>query len=299
MMNTTTSRWETLNFLLTNRVPRALLTRIMGRISNIESPMLTKLGIGLWQRFDKLDFAEAEADSFSSLQQCFTRKLKPGARPVDARQDVLVSPCDAIIGAHGAVENGNLFQIKDAPYRLSDLIPQGVLQDRFKNGRYVTLRLKSSMYHRFHAPCDCRVQEIAYISGDTWNVNPPALRRVANLFCKNERAVLCLETGFENESLVMVPVAAILVASMQLHALDQTLDLKYDGPNYLRCDASYNKGDEMGFFKQGSTIILFTTENFEFSEKVILGNQISMGQPLLTRVIEHGKEVSNGRKPEL
>ena len=286
-MNTTTSRWEMLNFLLTNRVPRALLTRIMGRISNIESPMFTRLGIALWQRFDKLDFAEAEADSFSSLQQCFTRKLKPGTRPVDVRHDVLVSPCDAIIGAHGTVENGKLFQIKDAPYRLADLIPRGMLQDRFTHGRYVTLRLKSSMYHRFHAPCDCRVQEIAYISGDTWNVNPPALRRVENLFCKNERAVICLETGFEHESLVMVPVAAILVASMQLHALDQTLDLNHDGPNYLKCDASYNKGDEMGFFKQGSTIILFTTENFKFSEKVKLGNQIRMGQPLLTRVTDH------------
>ncbi len=90
----------------------------------------------------------------------------------------------------GAIAGTNLFQIKGFPYTLEDLLHDRELVDAHRDGRYVTLRLTSSMYHRFHAPHDCHVEEVTYISGDTWNVNPIALRRVEKLFCKNERAIL-------------------------------------------------------------------------------------------------------------
>ena len=145
----------------------------------------------------------------------------------------------------------------------------------------MTLRLTSSMYHRFHAPCDCRVEQVNYISGDTWNVNPIALKRVENLFCKNERAVLqCrLPSG---ALLTLVPVAAILVASIRLRFLDVLLHLRYRGPNRIRCDVAVTKGQEMGWFEHGSTIIVLAPERFEFSAAIRTGARIRMGQPLLS-----------------
>ena len=93
----------------------------------------------------------------------------------------------------------------------------------YRNGQYATLRLTPSMYHRFHAPYDCIVDKVTYISGDTWNVNPIALNRVAKLFCKNERAVICTMLRPFGITVTLVPVAAILVASIRLHFLDVLL----------------------------------------------------------------------------
>jgi len=95
----------------------------------------------------------------------------------------------------GTISGTELFQIKGFPYRLEELLCDPQLVEAHRNGRYVTLRLTSSMYHRFHAPHDCRMERVTYISGDTWNVNPIALRRVEKLFCKNERALLRTKTG--------------------------------------------------------------------------------------------------------
>ena len=137
------------------------------------------------------------------------------------------------------------------------------------------------MYHRFHAPIDCEVDKVTYISGDTWNVNPIALTRIKNLFCKNERAFIELKTGHKDECLVLVPVAAILVASMQFHCLAAPLNLRYKGPNVLPCSALYNKGDEMGYFEHGSTILVFASSEFVINEGIRQGQRIKMGEPLL------------------
>ena len=186
---------EELNFLLTNRIPRRLLTQFIGWFSQIEQPLVRDLSIGVWRFFSGLDLSEAKATRFRSMHDCFIRELKPGARPIDQDPAVLVSPCDAIVGACGRVVGTELFQIKGFPYRLEDLLGDPALVDAHRNGRYVTLRLTSSMYHRFHAPHDCRVEQVTYISGDTWNVNPIALKRIEKLYCKNERALLRTRLG--------------------------------------------------------------------------------------------------------
>ena len=94
--------------------------------------------------------------------------MRPGARPIDPTLGVLVSPCDAIVGAHGHVDGTRVFQAKGFPYRLEELLGDPALVERYRDGVYVTLRLKASFYHRFHAPCDAAVRRVVYISGDTW-----------------------------------------------------------------------------------------------------------------------------------
>ena len=273
---------EDLNFLLTNRIPRAALTRFMGWFSKIENPLVRDFSIACWRLFSDLDLSEAQKTSFKSLHDCFTRELRPGLRPPDPDPSIVVSPSDGIIGAFGAIRDGELFQIKGAPYSLLDLLGDPALVDQHRNGRFVTLRLTSSMYHRFHAPHDCTIERVTFIHGDVWNVNPIALKRVERLFCKNERAVLQtrLQTG---EALTLVPVAAILVASIRLHFLDVTFNAQTRGPAVFPCDASVNKGDELGWFEHGSTIIVLAPDHFEFCDNVLESARIRAGAPLFRK----------------
>jgi phosphatidylserine decarboxylase len=271
---------EDLNFLLTNRIPRRLATLFVGWFSKIEQPLVRDTSIGLWRLFSGLDLSEAKTTRFRSMHECFIRELKERARPVDPDPNVLVSPCDAIVGACGAIAGAELYQIKGFPYSLSDLLCDTEPAQTHRNGRFITLRLTSAMYHRFHAPYDCRVRCVTYISGDTWNVNPVALKRVEKLFCRNERAVI--ETTLTGgQPVTLVPVAAVLVASIRLHFLDVLLHLRHRGPNIMRCDANLRKGEEMGWFEHGSTIIMFAPDGFSLSEGVTEGATIRMGQPLM------------------
>jgi len=277
------SNQEDLNFLLTNRVPRALLTRFMGWFSKIEHPLVARLSIGVWRLFAELDLSEAKKSRFASMHDCFTRELKDGARPIDADPGVLSSPCDAIVGACGPIAGTTVLQAKGAPYPLIDLLGDPALVETYRDGSYVTLRLKSSMYHRFHAPADLSVEHVTYISGDVWNVNPPALKRVEKLYCKNERAVIRTRLTDGGAPITLVPVAAILVASIRLHWLDVLLHLRYRGPNDIPCRASFTKGQEMGWFEHGSTIIVFAPKGFRLVDGITDGSPIRMGEALLRR----------------
>lgn len=268
---------EDLNFLLTNRIPRRTLTRFAGWFSRIEQPVIRDLSLRVWGFFADLDLSDAKQSHFRSMHDCFTRTLKPGARPVDMDPNVLASPCDAIVGASGVVQDGQVLQVKGLPYPLNELLGDAGHAKTFRNGRYVTLRLTSSMYHRFHAPHDCNVESVAHFPGDTWNVNPVTLKRVAKLFCKNERAVIRTRLSATGHPMTLVPVAAILVAGIRLRFLDITL--RSPVRRTFPCDATLTKGEEMGWFEHGSTIVVFVPEGFELC--VAEGSIIRAGQTLL------------------
>jgi phosphatidylserine decarboxylase len=272
---------EDINFLLTNRIPRRLVTQWMGWFSKIENPAVARAAIAVWRLFADLDLSEAKRQSFESLHACFTRELKPGARTVDPDPKVLTSPCDAIVGACGTIQGTELLQAKGFPYTLQDLLADPALVEAYRDGTYVTLRLTSSMYHRFHAPHDGTIEKVTYISGDTWNVNPIALKRVERLFCKNERAVIRTRLAGSNHLVTLVPVAAILVASIRLHFLDVTMNMNYRGAAEIDCDATFAKGDELGWFEHGSTLIVFAPRGFRLCEGITPGTAISMGRALL------------------
>jgi phosphatidylserine decarboxylase len=272
---------EDLNFLLTNRIPRRLATQFVGWLSKVEQPVVRDLSIRVWRLFSDLDLTEAKKQKFKSLHDCFIRELKDGARPIDADPAILTSPCDAIVGASGNIAGTDLMQVKGFPYTLDDLLGDPELVELYRNGRYVTLRLTASMYHRFHAPHDCRVEQVTYISGDTWNVNPIALKRVEKLFCKNERALVRTRLASGGHTITLVPVAAILVAGIRFNFLDMNVDRLKPGRTVMSCDVSFKKGDEMGWFEHGSTIIVFAPDGFTLCDGVSEGTEIRMARPLM------------------
>lgn len=276
---------EDLNFLLTNRLPRRWLTQCVGRFSKIETPWVARSSIAIWKFFSDLDLREAKKQSFKSMHDCFTRELKDGARSIDTAPDVMSSPVDAIVGAHGAIAGTQVFQAKGFPYALEDLLGTEEDLSAWRNGTFVTLRLTSSMYHRFHAPYDCTVDKVRYFSGDTWNVNPIALKRIEKLFCKNERAFISTTLqgpgAMQGQRIALVPVAAILVASIRLHFLDVLLHMGYKGAKTIACKATFAKGQEMGWFQHGSTVIVLAPAGFVLCDGLAQGTHVRMGQALL------------------
>lgn len=284
---------ERLNFLLCNRIPRRLATLLMARISRSEKPWVMHPCMAAWQWFaDDLRLDEAAKQEFNSLHDCFIRELKPGSRPFDATPGGLASPCDAVVGEFGRIEGLAALQAKGMPYTLAELLGDEQQAAQHASGRFLTLRLKSSMYHRFHAPCTGHVSQVRYISGDTWNVNPVALKVVERLFCRNERAVIPLQlpaqgTGHSNsepEVITIVAVAAILVACIRLHGLPQPLQLRYRGPNLFHCSLEFNRGQEMGWFEHGSTLVLLLPASYAFEPDLQPGQVIRAGQRIMHRI---------------
>ncbi len=268
---------EDLNFLLTNRVPRRLLTRVMGWFSKIRSPLLVRLSIWTWRQFTALDLSDARQQRFASLHDCFVRELKEGARPLDPDPAALLSPVDGIVGAQGRVEAGTVLQAKGMAYRVAELIGSEAEAQALEGHAYLTIRLTSADYHRFHAPADARIEHLRYLSGDTWNVNPIALARIERLFCRNERAVLRLRLA-DGQPLLVVPVAAILVASIRLHCLGSEPYPRQRGASETALDCAVARGEELGWFEHGSTLVLFVPPGW--APAVDSGRRVRMGQAL-------------------
>lgn len=272
---------EWLNFALTNALPRRKATQAMGWFSKIEQPWVAAASIRVWRFFSDIDLSDAHETRFRSLHHGFTRRLKEGARPMELAPDILVSPCDGIVGACGQLNGCDVLQVKGFPYALGDLLSDAAHAEMFRNGRYVTLRLTAAMYHRFHAPHRIRVESVTHIFGDVWNVNPVTLKRVRRLFCRNERAVIRTTLAATGQPVTLVAVAAILVAGIRLKFLEMPVGGNRRVHQTYRCAAGMRKGEEMGWFEHGSTILVFAPDGFTLADGVTEGSLIRMGRPLL------------------
>ena len=272
------------NFLITNIIPRRFASHWVGRISRSENRFVCGVSLWLWRRFADLDLADADRTQFRSMHACFTRRLKPGARPIDPDPAVIVSPCDAILGAHGTVSGGMALQVKGMAYALCDLLGEADHAAACDGGSFITLRLTSSMYHRFHAPHDCRIARVRHIFGDRWNVNPPTLSRVSRLFCRNERVVLQGVLTAGETPLTLVAVGAILVSGIRLGFLSLQARARAPISEVYACDAIFAKGEEMGWFEHGSTIIVLLPRGFAVSAGLQEGDRIRLGQRLATAI---------------
>ena len=272
---------ESLAFLLANRIPRLAASRFMGWFSKVEAWPIRPLSIALWRWLCAADLSDATQSRFPSLHAAFTRRLQEGSRPIDTAPEIIISPCDAIVGAMGRVRGGMALQVKGMAYPVVDLFGSASEAARFEGGWYVTLRLTPGMYHRFHAPHDLVAEQLRYISGDCWAVNPPALKRVERLFCKNERAPMVVRLTASGHRLVLVPVAAVLVASIRLPWLDPYNPVRRGGARTMRFAHEFAKGAEMGWFEHGSTIVLFAPADCPPVTGIETGRFIRMGEPLL------------------
>ena len=263
------------------------ISRAFGRFAaKAHGSKTQKLINRTYVKWMKLDMSEFDApESYPTLTALFTRAFKT-PRPIEGDDKTLISPCDARITQSGRVENGTLFQIKGMAYALADLLPH-LNQDELaplQNGRYVNLYLSPSDYHRYHSPTALKLTRLTHIPGRLWPVNIPFLKKKANLFVENERVVL-EGTDRNGHIWMLVFVGALNVGKMRFtHLAGFESNVLADAPTTYPLDAQVDRGELLGWFEMGSTVVLIAPEqaaDFDVQphQRAVYGKKIGWLKP--------------------
>ncbi len=240
-------------------LPRNLMSRAMGRVAatSLPRPLMTAAVKAFAKRYG-VDLTEAErpVGEYASLGDFFIRRLKAGARPIDRRPKIAVSPADGRVLNFGRLDGETLLQVKGRPYSVRDLLGSASEAEPYIGGTWVTIYLSPRDYHRVHFPTEGTVTSARYIAGTLWPVNRAAVERIERLFCVNERVVTHVDGPLGRVALVMVGATNVGHITM---AYDATLEANKGGTAGAR---SYTppirvaRGDEMGTFHLGSTVVM-------------------------------------------
>lgn len=224
--------------------------------------------------------AEKPVSQYKSLNDFFTRRLKEGARPINNELDSIVSPVDGVIAQMGQIKNGTLIQAKGIHYSLQQLIANGN-HSVFEDGHFMTVYLSPSDYHRIHMPFTATITEYKYVPGRLFPVNDIGVNYVEGLFTKNERLTTFFNLNGSHAALVKV--GAFIVGSIQI-TYEDSIHNQHRGQSMqsiLKEEPTYQKGEELGWFEFGSTIILILDKNAgEFLTSLQPGDKLLMGQKI-------------------
>lgn len=240
-------------------LPKKLLTVLMGKLAGMRGGALTHAVVRRFVAHYGVDMQEAadpRIEAYPTFNEFFTRPLRPGARPIDDAP--LVCPVDAAISQFGPIEHDQIFQAKGHSYSTTALLAGDAdLARRFDHGHFATLYLAPKDYHRIHMPCDGRLVSMAYVPGDLFSVNPLTARHVPGLFARNERVVCVFDTEFG--PFVNVLVGATIVGSMATvwhGVVNPPRPGRVVRWDYRSSDIVLRKGEEMGRFLLGSTVVM-------------------------------------------
>jgi len=259
---------------------------LLYRLTRCRTPWLKNTLIALATVFFRIDLDEAESalcDHYATFNDFFTRALRPGVRPIAADPLALVSPVDARVSAAGAIEGGTLLQVKGHRYSAAALLGDAGLAAAFADGQFATLYLSPRDYHRVHLPIAGRLTRMAHIPGALFSVSPSHQRAVPGLFARNERIVCLFAT--EIGPLAVCLVGAAGVGSMAtVWAGEITPPYGRAGPTVTEYGAtgpSFRKGEEIGRFQMGSTVVLlFPPGAVVLLPEVVPGEVVRLGVPL-------------------
>ena len=264
-------------------LPRNLLSRGAGRLASLRLPRpLVRAEIALFARAVGADLGEVRdpVDSFASLQDFFVRALREGARPVAPEPDAVVAPCDGAWGESGVVADGRLLQVKGRPYALADLVDSKADSAKLEGGCFATFYLAPRDYHRFHAPCDARVESTRYVPGTLWPVNRIGLDGVEGLFAQNERLAVRMRARPGDALLCVVAVGATLVGKVRVE-FDSLVTNRPGAPAEQRVypgGVALAKGQEWGRFEFGSTLVLVAERGALELDARPLGTRLRLGE---------------------
>lgn len=271
---------------LQHLLPQHLLSRLMGWLAECRWRWLKNLWISQWIKHFQVDMSEAESsdlDAYPNFNTFFTRALKDGARPLADDSDALLCPADGAISQLGRIGNGRIFQAKGRDYSLVELLGgDRSLAQTFDDGHFATIYLSPRDYHRVHMPVTGTLRSMHYIPGKLFSVNATTAARVPSLFARNERAV-CIFDG-DNGPFAMILVGAMIVAGIetvwdgQVAPPSRSVQIRHY-PDQR--EIVLQRGEEMGRFKLGSTVILlFGREQISWLESFQAGSPTRMGEAL-------------------
>lgn len=270
-------------------LPTHLLSRGMHRVARVRAKWFKSFLISNFMRLYKVDLSEAQITNparFDSFNEFFTRALQPGARPLPEQKSALVSPVDGTLGQFGTIKRGRLLQAKGQSYTVTELLGgREDLAAAFLGGEYATLYLAPYNYHRVHMPMAGVLSESSYVPGRLFGVNPMSVRAIARLFTRNERVCALFDTPAGPMALVLV--GAFFVGSIattwageitpphRRHAVNESF------PASGAARLAFERGDEMGRFNLGSTVILLAGPGaIRWLEKKQPGDSLRLGQTL-------------------
>lgn len=234
--------------------------------------------VRLW----KVNVGEAElpVDQYATFQEFFTRRLKPGSRPLDQGDNLVLSPVDAQVAAIGRVSAGQLLQAKGSDFSLGELLGDFAEAGKLNGGAFVTLYLSPRDYHRIHSPVDGQVEHYRYIPGDLFPVNSLATRWIPNLFCTNERLISFLSCSAGR--VAVVKVGALHVGRIRLSFdVIATNSAKSGFCRHYEDPIGIEKGEELGWFELGSTVVLvFEPGRVELDSGLQEGALVRVGQAI-------------------
>jgi len=271
-------------------LPTRFLSWLIYLVTRIHQPDFKNVLIRLFMRQFRIDLVEAEferPEDYACFNDFFTRALRPGARCLEPTPGTLVSPVDGTVSQAGEIREGRIFQAKGHDYTVQELLGgDRELAARFTGGRFATIYLAPYNYHRIHMPLSGRLDQWIYVPGRLFSVNPATVRTLPGVFARNERVCTVFET--ELGSFALVLVGALFVGSME------TVWAGRISPPHKRSGVEaftpihpvqLQRGEEMGRFNMGSTVILLAGANaLQWDPKLQPGQTLRMGEKIASRL---------------
>ncbi len=267
-------------------IPKQLLSEGMHWLMQVEVPWIKNTIIKLLTKLYKIDISEAEnedIDAYPHFNAFFTRALKADVRPIDDHPQNWCSPVDGVVSQSHPIQGNQLIQAKCHDYTLEALLGGDIsYAQNFINGDAAVIYLSPKDYHRIHMPTDARLLSMTYVPGDLFAVNPATVRSIPGLFARNERLII----RFKNEhgDFCLIMVGAIFVGSMET-VWEGKITPEY-GPtirhwDYQSDNLHFQKGQEIGRFNMGSTVVLLTpAEKMPSLGQITQNTSIKMGEIL-------------------
>jgi len=268
-------------------IPQHFISRAVAKFLGQRHTWLKNKIISAYIKHYQVDMneaAEPEPHAYLDFNHFFTRKLKPELRPIASASNAVSSPADGIISQLGPINNNQIIQAKNINYSLEALLADPAaetsLSQHFKNGKFMTIYLSPRDYHRVHMPIDGQLQLLRYVPGQLFSVNTRTAENVNNLFTRNERAIALFHTAAGPMAVVFV--GAVIVAGIHTAwAGDITPNRSrtIEHWDYKESNIHFKRGEEIGYFKTGSTIIiLFPEKSMQFLEQLKSEDSMQFGQ---------------------
>lgn len=262
-------------------LPQHLLSICLGKLADCRHIGLKNWLIKQFVKAYRVDLSEAAIEdptAYPTFNDFFIRHLKPDARPIAENPDTVMCPADGTVAELGDIKQNQLLQAKNSYFNLESLLGNDRDTARqFYDGQFATVYLAPNNYHRVHVPCDARLIKTIYIPGKLFSVNRMTTDLIPNLYSRNERFVALFET--EAGPMAVILVGALIVGSMQMAWMQQPIRAKHIISESIKSPINFKKGDELGYFKLGSTVVvLFGKDTMAWNPDLNTGTQVKVGQ---------------------
>ena len=265
-------------------IPHHLVSRFTYIITRTHHP-LTHYLIKLYIKMFKINISECEEENiekYNTFCDFFTRKLKKGVHVIDKNNKSVVSSCDGRILQFGKIEDKSILQVKGIKTSIQSLLCNDKeLSSIYSKGSFLTIYLSPKDYHRVHSPANGKLMKTLHVPGRLFSVADHAVECIKDLYAKNERLVCHFKDNSINFSVIFV--GAINVSSIETQwkgEVSPPMPKKLISTKYGNKNIVINKGDEVGMFKSGSTVVLLFTENVKLSDKIKVNQAIRVGQKI-------------------